>query len=122
MNLRSARPQDWLALLVGIYAFLSPIWTTTTSKASSTMIVLGVLTALAALASIVWPGLVFGEGAMAILGVLFFISPWVMGFHSTVMGMAWTAWIVGAVTFALGLWSLPQSNRVHHGSGIAHQH
>ena len=38
------------------------------------------------------------EGLVALLGVLFFISPWVFSFQSTT-GIAWTAWVVGVVTF-----------------------
>jgi hypothetical protein len=53
------------------------------------------------------------------MGVLFFISPWVMGF-SDVRAMAWTAWIVGAVTFVVGVADL-QLTRTHH-KGIATSH
>ena len=46
------------------------------------------------------------------LGVLFIIAPWVMGF-SAVSAMAITAWVVGAVTLVVGLLALPESNRLH---------
>ena len=44
-------PQSLAALIVGVYAALSPIWTThpTGNKALYTMIVLGVVTAVLAL-------------------------------------------------------------------------
>ena len=42
--------------------------------------VLGAVTALAALWSLYRPGDVYSEGAHAVLGVLFIIAPWVMGF------------------------------------------
>ena len=106
------RWQDWVALVVGVYAFLSPIWTATDTEATWTMIVLGVLTAVAALWSLAMPGMTMSEYAHAILGVLFFISPWVMGF-SDLDAMATTAWVVGVITFVVGLWAIPESNQVH---------
>ena len=109
---RWTHPQDFIALLAGIYAFLSPIWTTTTSKATTTMVVLGILTAAIAVVELARPDLLPAEGATALLGVLFFISPWVMGFSGT-HPMAWTAWIVGAITFLVGAADL-QITRSHH--------
>ena len=118
---RWARWQDWVALIAGVYAFLSPIWTTSVSKATTTLVILGIVTALVALWSLAAPGAVVSEWVVAILGVLFFIAPWVIGF-SGVTGMAWTAWIVGVVTVVVGLWALPESNKIHHGAGAVPQH
>jgi len=101
------RWQDWVAVVAGAYAILSPIWTDTTTKATWTMVVLGALTVLAALGSLASPGHLLTEGAVAVLGVLFFISPWVMGFSGTT-AMAWTAWVVGVVTFVVGAATMPQ--------------
>lgn len=113
------RWQDWVAVVAGVYAILSPIWTNTTTRATWTMIVLGALTALAALWSLAMPDNVVSDGAVAVLGVLFFISPWVMGF-SGVTAMAWTAWVVGVVTFVVGALSVPVSNRLHHHIATTH--
>ena len=77
------------------------------------MVVLGVVTVLAALWSLYRPGDVYSEGAHAVLGVLFIVAPWVMGF-SGISAMAITAWVVGAVTLVAGLLALPESNRLHH--------
>lgn len=107
------RWQDWAAVVAGAYAILSPIWTNTTTRATWTMIVLGALTALAGLWSLAMPDNVFSDGAVAVLGVLFFISPWVMGF-SSITAMAWTAWVVGVVCVVVGALAWPQSNRLHH--------
>ena len=107
------RWQDWVALVVGVYAFLSPIWTATDTAATWTMIVLGVLTAAAALWSLAMPGATISEYAHAVLGVLFFISPWVMGF-ADLDAMATTAWVVGVITFVVGLWAVPVANQMHH--------
>ena len=117
---RWTRPQDWAACVAGLYALLSPIWTTTTRDATTTMVVLGIVTAMVALWSLAMPGAVIPDGLVALLGVLFFISPWVLGFQN-VTAMAWTAWIVGVVTFVAGLAALPESRKVHEGH-ISTQH
>jgi peptidoglycan/LPS O-acetylase OafA/YrhL len=98
---------------------LSPIWTNTINKATWTLVVLGVVTAVVALASLAAPGLVASEAAIAVLGVLLFISPWVMSFH-TVDGVAWTAWVGGVVTFLLGVSVLLESNMAHRGMAAQH--
>lgn len=103
-------------MIVGVYALLSPIWTTTTGKATGTMIVLGIITAIVALAEIFRPDVMSVEGVLALLGVLFFISPWVMGFAAAAMPMAWTAWIVGVITFAIGAADLQVTRSHHHGA------
>ncbi|MGZ4494354.1 MAG: SPW repeat protein [Nocardioides sp.] len=106
------RWQDWVAVVAGAYAVVSPIWTNTTNKATWTMIILGVLTAAAALGSLAVPDNNLTDGAVAVLGVLFILSPWVMGFSGTT-AMAWTAWIVGAVSLVVGALAWPESNRLH---------
>ena len=116
---RWTRWQDWVALVAGAYALLSPIWTNTTTAATWTVVVLGVLTVLASVWSLAMPGDVISEGAHAVLGVLFFIAPWVMGF-SNMNGMAMTAWVVGVITFVVGLLALPESNRIHHSPAASH--
>jgi uncharacterized membrane protein YiaA len=108
------RWQDWVALVAGVYAFLSPIWTETTDTATTTMIVLGVITALVSLWALAMPGAVESEWVHGGLGVLFFIAPWVLGFSDTT-GIAWTAWVVGVVTFVMGVWAIPESTKVHRG-------
>ena len=109
---RWTHSQDYIALIAGLYACLSPIWTDTTNRATTTMIVLGALTAVLALVELVRPDMLSAEGAMALLGVLFVISPWVMGF-SELTAMSWTAWIVGVVTFVIGAADL-MVTRTHH--------
>lgn len=82
---------------------------------------LGIITALVALWSLAAPGVIAAERLVALLGVLFFISPWVMSFHATT-GMAWTAWIASVITFITGLWALPESNKIHHSAHLAGTH
>jgi len=79
--------------------------------------VLGIVTALVALWSLVAPAGVADEWLIALLGVLVFISPWVMGFHS-VAGIAWTAWVVGVVTFVVGASTMRDSRAAHGGAPI----
>ena len=100
------RWQDWAALVVGVYAFLSPIWTDTTTTATWTLVVLGVVTAAVSLWSLADPASVVTEWGHAVMGVLLFVSPWVMGFNNT-DGIAWTAWIAGVIVFVVGLAALP---------------
>src|SRR6185436_18327553 len=80
-------PQGLAALIAGIYAMLSPIWTTHPegNRAVYTMVGLGAVTALLALISMARPGRVALEGLIALMGVLFIISPWVMGFSTSFM-------------------------------------
>ena len=117
---RWTHPQDVVPLIAGIYAALSPMWTATTSRATTTMIVLGVVTALVAIGELVRPDLVPLEGMMALIGVAFIVAPWVMGFADT-RPMAWTAWIIGAVTLVVGVADL-QVTRMHHRDDTATSH
>ena len=114
------RWQDWVAVVAGVYAFLSPIWTPTLSKATTTLVILGIVAAVVGLVSLARPGMVALEWVMVVVGVLMFIAPWVIGF-TAMAGMAWTAWIVGVVLIVVGLLALPESNRIHHG-GLTAQH
>ena len=99
---KGAHSTDIVALLAGIYAALSPIWTTTpTGKAKGTMITLGVITALVALYSLASPDRIASEGLIALFGLEFIISPWVMSFSGT-RALSVTAWIVGAVALLAG--------------------
>lgn len=117
---RWSHPQDFVALAAGAYAALSPIWTTTTTRATWTVVVLGVVTVVLALMSLARPGVV-ADGLMAVMGVLFVISPWVMGFDGT-HPMAWTAWIVGVVTFVVSASDVIEARMSHHGGGLAASH
>ncbi|KRF11293.1 hypothetical protein ASG90_16135 [Nocardioides sp. Soil797] len=110
------RWQSWVALVAGVYALLSPIWTNTDTRATWTMVVLGVVIAAAALWSMSRPADPSADYALVILGVLLFISPWVMGFD-TMDGLALTAWIAGVVTALSGVLAVPQiDQRMHHRS------
>ena len=115
------RWQVWMALLAGAYAALSPLWTETDDTATQTMVVLGVATVAVSLWSLAMSEDRISEYALMLLGALFIVSPWVMGFDN-IDTMALTAWIVGAVTALAGVLAMPQvEHRMHlHHGPIAH--
>ena len=116
------RPFDWAEVVLGVVALLSPIWMDTDNAAMWTMIVLGALVALDGLASLAAPGQVYSEGIQIVLGVLMFISPWVMG-YSNLTGISWSSWIIGGLTVIVGATALPMAQAAHRaGSGMAGQH
>ena len=100
------RWEDLVALVVGAYALLSPLWTSTDTAAMWSLIVLGALIGLAALASIARPEMEAMEYVYVALGILMFIAPWVLA-YSDLMGAAWTSWIVGVIAAVVGLTELP---------------
>lgn len=110
------RWQDWVALAIGVYAILSPIWTPTSMAATTSLIVFGVLLGATALWSLAAPGAVASEWAHAALGVLVFVSPWALSF-STLTAMAWTAWAAGILAVAAGLWAV-QLTRAGHDKAV----
>lgn len=113
------RWQDWAALVIGVLTALAPIVVATSMAAMWTMIVFGALIALAALWSLATPDSVASEYVHIALGVLLFISPWVMGF-AAMTGAAWTAWIAGVLAVAAGAAALPEATAEHR--SIAGQH
>lgn len=106
------RPQDWVELVVGVLVLLSPIVVGTSGAALSALLVLGVLIALDGLWSLAAPGFVVGESIQVVLGVLLFLSPWVLAF-SGMAGASWAAWIGGVLTVGAGLGALPAANTAH---------
>jgi hypothetical protein len=106
------RWQDWAEVVLGVVAVLSPLWVDTTNAVMWTMIVLGALIALDGLFSLAMPGVVFGEYVQVVLGVLLFISPWVIGF-TDMNGAMWSAFIIGALTIIAGAVALPAANTAH---------
>ncbi|MEV4108071.1 SPW repeat protein [Nonomuraea sp. NPDC049695] len=113
-----SRWQDWVTLVAGIYALLSPIWVASASGAAPSLIVLGILIALTSLASLARPGLVATEWLNTLWGVLLFVAPWVMTYTQE-RGASWTSWVVGVITVVLSLIAVPAS-RAAHGRLIQH--
>ncbi|NMM84070.1 hypothetical protein B2J88_06815 [Rhodococcus sp. SRB_17] len=114
------RMQDAVAVVLGVFAALSPLWLVTTDKAMWSLVVLGVLVALSGLAHMARPDMAVADYAMGVFGLLMFISPWVMNFHA-LSGASWTAWIVGVLTVVVAASAMPaMSARLHHGDhGVA---
>ena len=116
------RPHDWAEVVLGVVALLSFLWMDASDAAMWTMIVLGALVAIDGLASLAMPGMVYGEGIQMVLGVLMFISPWVIG-YTEFSGMSWSSWIIGALTVVVGAAALPVAQAAHRaGSGMAGSH
>ncbi|MFI5780456.1 SPW repeat protein [Nocardia sp. NPDC051570] len=108
-----SRAQDYIAVVLGVFTALSPIWVDHGDRAMWTLVVLGVLIALTGLAQISRPALAGLDYAMGLFGVLLFISPWVMNFQAY-NGASWTAWIVGVLTVVVAVAALPQvAGRLH---------
>lgn len=110
------RPYDWAEVVLGVVALLSFLWTDNNDVAMWTMIILGALVALDGLASLAAPGQVYSEGIQIVLGVLMFISPWVMG-YTEFGGISWSSWIIGALTVIAGAAALPAAQAAHRASG-----
>lgn len=101
------RWQDWGSVVVGVLLFLSPFafGATGVTTVAWTAYVGGILLAVAGLWSLSSPHGQFPEWAEVVIGVLLFISPWVLGF-AAVTAMAWTVWIAGILAVALSAWVL----------------
>ncbi|WP_280267683.1 SPW repeat domain-containing protein [Nocardia wallacei] len=108
-----SRAQDLVAVVLGVFTALSPLWVDTNTRALWTLIVLGVLIALSGMAQLARPAMSNLDYAMGLFGVLLFISPWVMNFDAF-SGASWTAWIVGVLTVVVAVAALPQvTARLH---------
>jgi len=110
------RPHDWAEVVIGAVAALSPLWLSTNTTVTWTMVVLGALIALDGLVSLAMPGMVYGEGIQVALGVLLFIAPWVMG-YTEFNGASWTSWIAGVLTVVAGAAAMPVANAAHRMAG-----
>ncbi|HET8992560.1 MULTISPECIES: SPW repeat domain-containing protein [unclassified Rhodococcus (in: high G+C Gram-positive bacteria)] len=116
-----SRLQDYVAVVLGVFAALSPLWLDTNSNAMWSLIVLGVLVALCGIAQIMSPATAAIDYAMGIFGALLFISPWVMS-YTAFSGASWTAWVVGVLTVVVAVAALPAMNTRMHGGRLATHH
>jgi len=110
------RPYDWAEVVLGVVAALSFIWMDTDNAAMWTMIILGALVAIDGVASLAMPGMIYGEAVQIVLGVLMFLSPWVIG-YTEFNGISWTSWIIGALTVIVGGAALPVAQAAHKAAG-----
>jgi hypothetical protein len=97
-----------VAFLAGAAAVLAPfIWASGTSAAAQPLLLLGALLLVSALWSLLGAGGASSWVTTA-FGALLFLSPWAYGFDGA-GAAAWTAWIAGAVTVIVGLWTALQT-------------
>jgi uncharacterized membrane protein len=96
------RWQDWAEVVLGVILFITPFvfGAITNQMAAWTAYVGGVLLVIVGLVDLARPENPAGEWAAGVIGVLIFISPWVLGF-SGLTPMAWSAWIIGVLSVAL---------------------
>ncbi|MBB6173264.1 apolipoprotein N-acyltransferase [Nocardiopsis mwathae] len=106
------RWEDWVAVAAGVAAAVSWVWHGMVGAPMLALYLLGLFTLLAAVMAITRPGLIATEGIMVGLGVLMFLSPWLVGFTDVAAG-AWTAWILGFVIAAIGVVDLPLATAAH---------
>jgi len=114
------RWQDYVALVVGVYALLSFLWTDTNTAAMTSLIVLGALITLASLASLARPQMDSMEWVHVALGALLFIAPWATGYSDMTLA-SWTSWIGGVLVVAAGLSVIPMVRHIG-GGKAAPQH
>src|ERR1700682_2135562 len=93
------RWQGYTAMAAGVLLFISPcvFGETSASVAAGSAYALGVLLFLSGILAAAMPEGRDLELVPAIVGVVTFVSPWVLGFAG-VSAIAWTAWVLGIVT------------------------
>jgi hypothetical protein len=112
------RWQDWAIVVLGVLLFIAP-WVFRTATVSTggswDAWILGVIAVILGLLSLGLPRNVVTEWLTLIVGVLLFISPWVLGF-AAVTAAAWTAWIIGILLFIAAGWVLLEQRGTHVGA------
>ncbi|WP_248965139.1 SPW repeat domain-containing protein [Sphaerisporangium perillae] len=99
---------DVVAFLAGAAAVLAPFfWASAASDATQPLLLLGALLLVSALWSLLGAGGA-SSWVTAAFGALLVVSPWAFGFDGSAAA-AWTAWIAGAVTVIVGLWTATQT-------------
>ncbi|MEY9213710.1 SPW repeat protein [Thermobifida halotolerans] len=108
------RWDDWVALTAGVVASVSWVWHGLFGVGMVALFLVGVTTVFTAVISITRPGLIVSELILVVLGVLLFLTPWLVGFAGE-PAAAWTAWILGAVIAAMGAVGVPRSGKSRRG-------
>jgi hypothetical protein len=89
--------------VLGLSAVPSPLVLAMDGIARWALIVLGALVALDGIVSLGMPGMVYGE---IVLGLLPFLSPWVIG-YTRYTGAAWASWLLDGPRVIVGAAPLP---------------
>ncbi|GAP53810.1 SPW repeat protein [Arthrobacter sp. 92] len=116
-----SRWQDWVAVVAGLYAALSVMWTTSAGSSAALMVVFGVLLIVSGVINLAMPGTPAMEWAQAALGALLFLSPW-LGSYATHAGVAWTSWITGLVALVVTATAIKPSSEEHRHHRISPSH
>ncbi|GAA3682038.1 hypothetical protein GCM10022224_052950 [Nonomuraea antimicrobica] len=99
---------DVIALIAGVVAVVAPfIWASGSTAAGQPLLVVGALLVVSSLWALLGAGGA-SSWVTAALGALLFVAPWAFGFDGTAAA-AWTAWIAGAATVIVGLWTAIQT-------------
>jgi hypothetical protein len=106
------RWQDWVVVAAGAFVALPVLWTTQAGASLLMIMILGVLLAGSGLWSLAMAGLISMEWLHILFGVLLLIAPWV-GAFSGQAGVAWTAWICGAIGVIAGALAVQPARRTH---------
>lgn len=106
------RWQDWAAVIAGVVAALTPLWSTHTNSSVWLMVVLGVAIAASGVVNLASPGMPWVETAQLILGALLVLAPW-FGSYTGYTGAAWTSWIAGAVVVVATVFAIRPSTEAH---------
>ncbi len=112
----TARPwtrwQSWCNLVLGIILFIAPWYSATWdySRSSWDAWIFGVLIVLVALWSLAMPGSIVPPVINFLIGIWVFISPWVLN-YAGLSGIAWSAWIIGALVIILSAWAIAVAQR-----------
>lgn len=94
------RWQDYVTMATGVLLFISPIvfGETSSTVATGAAYVLGILLFLSGILAAAFREARGIEVVPAIIAVVTFVSPWVLGF-AAVTGVAWSAWLLAIVAF-----------------------
>lgn len=106
------RPEEWASLVLGVVLLIAPfvLGVTANLAATGAAVVLGILLIATNLYQLARREVGATEWVIAILGVLTFVSPFVMGFTGAVV-MAGLTFIIGILVFALAVSLLVRNQR-----------
>ena len=115
------RWQDWVAVVAGLYAALSVMWTTQAGSSTMLMVLFAVLLIASGVINLAMPGTPAMDWVQAALGLLLLLSPW-LGSYANDTGAAWTSWITGLVALVVTALAIKPSTEEHRHHTISPSH
>ncbi len=115
------RWQDYIVVIVGLYAALSTLWTTQQNSSMVMMIGCGVLLMATGVWNLMSPGQPVAEWVQLVLGALLVVSPWLAAYTAH-EAATWNSWIAGGVAVVAAVLALQPSMHQHtegHHRGMA---